>query len=144
MRTNQFQMRVHWGDTDAAGIVFYPNYFKWFDIASHHFFRTIGYPIPRLAKEMNVVTPLLEVKCNFEHPLVNEDIITIRTTVDELKTKTFKFIHEVYRGDERAGHGYEVRAWVLQENNGMKAAPIPEEIRALLEADEITESRELP
>lgn len=27
----EYRVKVHWGDTDAAGIVFYPNYYKWMD-----------------------------------------------------------------------------------------------------------------
>jgi acyl-CoA thioesterase FadM len=30
---------VEWGDTDAAGIVFYPNYYRWFDRAAHALLR---------------------------------------------------------------------------------------------------------
>lgn len=40
MRSNELEVLVNWGDTDKAGIVYYPNFFKWFDIAGHQFFRS--------------------------------------------------------------------------------------------------------
>ena len=35
---------VEFGDCDPAGIVFYPNYLRWMDAASLHFFRAMGVP----------------------------------------------------------------------------------------------------
>ena len=35
-------MTIEWGDCDDAGIVFYPNYFRWFDNAFHHLLRQCG------------------------------------------------------------------------------------------------------
>ena len=32
-----YSFKVRWGDTDAAGIVFYPNFYKWMDEATHEF-----------------------------------------------------------------------------------------------------------
>ncbi len=29
------QIEVGWGDCDPAGIVFYPNFYRWFDACSH-------------------------------------------------------------------------------------------------------------
>ena len=34
--------RVEWGDCDPADIVFYPNYFRWFDAASWNLFEVAG------------------------------------------------------------------------------------------------------
>ena len=76
--------------------------------------------------------PLLEAKCHFEKTLFYDDIITIRTQVEEMKTKTIHLKHEVYRGDTRTGYGYEIRGWVRQTENEVKAVPIPEDVRKIL------------
>ena len=34
MLINRRTIRIEWGDCDPAGIVFYPQYFKWFDAAA--------------------------------------------------------------------------------------------------------------
>ncbi|AUI35187.1 thioesterase family protein [Geobacillus thermoleovorans] len=135
MKRNEFQLRVNFGDTDAAGIVYYPNYFKWFDIAGHQFFRSIGLPPAKLMKEQNIILPLLDVGCTFERPLYYDDIITIRTTVEEVNRKTIKLRHEVFREEVRTGHGFELRGWVKEEGGCMFAMPIPDDVRQLLEED---------
>lgn len=135
MRQNEFQIRVNFGDTDAAGIVYYPNYFKWFDIAGHQFFRSIGLAPSKLTAEQNIILPLLDVRCTFENPLYYDDIITIKTVVAEINNKTIKLNHEVYRGDTRTGYGFELRGWVKEENGKIFALPIPEDVKKILQED---------
>lgn len=132
MRQNQFQLRVNWGDTDKAGIVYYPNYFKWFDIAGHQFFRSIGLAPQKLADEQQIILPLMDARCTFEKPLYYDDIITIKTKVEEIHRKTIKLSHEVYRGEERTGYGYELRGWVKETEGKIAAVPIPQEVKDLL------------
>ena len=42
MKKFQHNVIVHWGDTDPAKIVFYPNYFAWFDESTRLFFDSVG------------------------------------------------------------------------------------------------------
>lgn len=142
MRRNQFQVRVNWGDTDKAGIVYYPNYFKWFDIAGHQFFRSIGLSPAKLAEEENIVLPLLDARCTFEKPLYYDDIITIKTEVAEVNRKTVKLNHAVYRGEERTGHGYEIRGWVKETHGRLSAVPIPDNVRQLLLEDMLVDFKQ--
>ncbi|WP_134700920.1 thioesterase family protein [Ammoniphilus sp. YIM 78166] len=144
MRQNEFQLVVNFGDTDMAGIVYYPNYFKWFDIASHQLFRTMGLPMAQLDEHEQIILPLIDVRCSFEKPLKYDDIITIKTVVAEIKTKTIRFEHEVYRGETRTGHGYEIRGWVKRFEHGIQAVPIPDGVRELLMSDRPVETQKNP
>jgi acyl-CoA thioester hydrolase len=126
-------MRVHWGDTDMAGIVYYPSYFRWFDIAGHQFFKSVGLAPAKLASERQIILPLLDVRCTFEKPLYYDDLLTIKTRVAEIGQKTIRLYHEVYRGDTRTGYGYELRGWVKQEEGNIYAVPIPEDVREILQ-----------
>ena len=42
MKTYHHNVAVHWGDTDPARIVFYPNYFEWFDQSTRPILRTVA------------------------------------------------------------------------------------------------------
>ena len=42
MKTYHHKVIVHWGDTDPAKIVFYPNYFAWFDESTRLFWDSVG------------------------------------------------------------------------------------------------------
>jgi acyl-CoA thioester hydrolase len=132
MRSNEIELLVNWGDTDKAGIIYYPNYFKWFDIAGHQFFRSCNLAPQRLEDERNIILPLIDVRCTFEIPLLYDDIITIQTAVEEINNKTIKLFHQVFKGDLRSGYGYELRGWVYQSSDGMKAVKIPEDVREIL------------
>jgi acyl-CoA thioester hydrolase len=132
MRSNEFQVRINWGDTDKAGIVYYPNFFKWFDIAGHQFFRSIGLSPAKLEEEYQIILPLLEANCTFENALYYDDIITIKTVVGEINRKTIRLHHEIFRGETRAGRGHEVRGWVKDTNGKLGAVLIPDEIKNIL------------
>lgn len=135
MRKNSIQLRVNWGDTDKARIVYYPNFFKWFDIAGHQFFRDCGISPSYLEKEYNVIVPLLDAQCTFENPILYDDVITIHTEVAEIKRKTIKLQHRILRDETVMGHGHEIRGWVKQHADGIKAEMIPDHILAILKED---------
>lgn len=99
-RVNETKFQIQWGDTDRAGIVYYPNYYKWFDLAGHNFFRSIEMSPKYLEEEKKIIIPLLEAKCSFEKPLYYDDEVIVYTHVEELKTKTIQFHHEVYCGEK--------------------------------------------
>ena len=42
--THVTQFTVEFGDCDPAGIVWFPNFFRWIDAASRHFFIGCGVP----------------------------------------------------------------------------------------------------
>jgi acyl-CoA thioester hydrolase len=85
-----------------------------------------------LEEERQIIIPLLDARCSFEKPLLYDDVITIRTTVEEINNKTIKLRHEVFNGETRTGHGYELRGWVKQTADGIKAVPIHQDVVAIL------------
>jgi acyl-CoA thioester hydrolase len=135
MRSNEIEVIVNWGDTDKAGIVYYPNIFKWFDIAGHHFFRSCDLSPSKLEEERGIIVPLLDAQCTFEKSLLYDDVITIHTHVEEINRKTIKLRHLVYRQGIRVAHGHELRGWVEKSPEGIKAVLIPEDIKATLNED---------
>lgn len=129
MRTVDYQFQVNWGDTDAAGIVFYPNFYKWMDQASHHFFSAIGQPSSHLYAEEKIGLPLLEAHCRFYSPLFFEDRVMIQTGAEEIREKVFTLKHRFLREEQEVAEGYEIRAWAFLGGEKPKAHPIPEAIR---------------
>ncbi len=124
----EYPFRVRWGDTDAAGIVFYPNFYKWMDEATHEYFSAIGLPTSTLYSEQQIATPLLEANCQFKSPLLFEDDVIVRSSVVELHQKVFKISHRFFKNEKMVAEGYEVRAWTSFKEKA-KAYPIPDEVR---------------
>lgn len=135
-KTTVYDIRVQFGDCDPAGIVFFPNYSKWMDASSLHFFMSCGVPPWReLLKTRGIVgTPLLEINTKFRSPATYGETLQIHTSVVEWRAKVFIQKHVVMRGDTLLCEGLETRAFVVHpegEPDRIKSIPIPEDIRAL-------------
>ncbi|GAB7386423.1 thioesterase family protein [Bacillaceae bacterium] len=132
MLKTSYSFIVQWGETDAAGIVFYPNFYKWMDNATHELFASIGHSMARLFSEEKIGIPILEAGCSFKRPVFFRDRIEVQTEVAEIREKVFKLEHVFFRDGIELARGYEVRAWTSFRETP-KAVPIPEEIRRILE-----------
>ncbi|MFC0558354.1 acyl-CoA thioesterase [Halalkalibacter alkalisediminis] len=132
MKKFHYQFRVEWGDTDAAGIVYSPNYYKWMDQATHQVFSTIGYPLSSLIRDEHIGIPMIESNCSFNKPLYFEEDVAIISTVLELHDKVFKIKHEFIRGEDEIAHGIELRALASFAGEKPKAVSIPEDMHELL------------
>ena len=135
MSSQTLLYRVQWGDTDAAGIVFYPNYFRWFDHAGHEFLRRVGLPVEMLMRQYQTALPIIEVGCRFHQPVRYNDSLTIETAITEVRTRSFRFEHRVSRDGAITGIGFDVRVWTRptgEKNDTFELAAIPDEVRAHL------------
>ena len=64
-----FIMTIEWGDCDSAGIVFYPNYFRWFDASFHHLLRANGLDPRVLTERYGIIgTPIADAGARFVRP----------------------------------------------------------------------------
>lgn len=134
MREYRLTHRVLFGETDAAGIVFYPNYYRWFDQATHELFRALGYRVPIMFAD-GIVIPLVEAKARFLASLRYDDEITIVSRIEEVRTRSFRIEHRVMRDGSAVCTGYEVRMWVRQGVEGITPEPLPDTVRRLLLAE---------
>lgn len=123
---------MEWGETDAAGIVFYPNYYRWFDRATHELFRAAGYSVPQMLAASRAI-PLIETHARFVSALRYDDEIEIDSRVSDARTRTFRIDHRVSRASQLVAEGYEVRMWIRLEPGGvLEAESIPESLRELM------------
>lgn len=130
---NEYCFEVKWSETDAAGIVFYPNFYKWMNDAAHNILAKIGYPISRLIKEEKIGIPLLEAKCEFKSPLLVDDKVTVCTSVREVRNKVVILDHVFVKDGVEVARGYEIRAWTDFKEEP-KAVSIPQHIRVALDS----------
>lgn len=115
---------IEFGDTDPAGIVYYPNYYRWMDASTHRLFHEMGFPTKKLAQQQQF-TPLVETHCVFKQPAYYHQQLTVHTTVEFVKSKVFKLQHMFYEGSRLLASGYEIRAFVQKTDDAMKAVAMP-------------------
>lgn len=129
MAKNIIEFSVEWGESDTAGIVFYPNYFRWFDRATHTLLKSIGLPVTELQEKYNFAQPIIDTGCRFFSPLRYDDDVRIESVVVEVRERTFRIEHKVYKGETLVGNGFEARAWIrtdqIGEDGKLKAVAIP-------------------
>jgi 4-hydroxybenzoyl-CoA thioesterase len=132
-KTVVYGIDVQFGDCDPAGIVFFPNYSRWMDAASHHFFRRCGLPPWHAMADLPgcVGPPLLEIHTRFHTAVTYGERIEVHTSIEEWRDKVFIQLHRVTRGDELICEGRETRALCVRDDRGrLKAVRTPDFIRS--------------
>jgi 4-hydroxybenzoyl-CoA thioesterase len=138
MLTNTRLIRVQWGDCDPAGIVFYPRYFEWFDACSILLFeKATGMIKKKMLETYNGAgLVLLEARAVFKIASHYGEDLEIETGVTEFRRSSFFVHHKVTKAGVLALEGFETRLWTVrdpEDDDKIKSAPMPAEIRAALE-----------
>ena len=133
MFASRRSVQIEWGDCDPAEIVFYPNYFRWFDASTAHHFGAAGLPKPELRRRYGVVGfPMVDTQARFHIPSRFGDKVEIVTTITRFGRSSFDVEHRLMRGDKLAVEGFEKRVLVrAREGGGITSCPVPEEVVAL-------------
>lgn len=136
MYVSRRKIRVDWGHCDPAGIVFYPNYFRWFDECTSALFESAGLPLPKLYRDHGLKGfPLLDARATFSASASFGDDLDAEASVVEWSAKTFKVQHRFLRAGMLIVEGWELRISAVPHPDDparIKAAPIPEEVRRRL------------
>jgi 4-hydroxybenzoyl-CoA thioesterase len=142
-RSNTYQVHVEFGDCDPARIVWFPNFFRWIDAASRHFFTSCGIPLwHELEKTRGIIgTPLVDTHARFVKTASNDDLLEIHTSIVEWRDKSFVQRHRILRTNAQGEQELimecdEVRIFATRRESsatGIRALPIPADIRALCE-----------
>ena len=89
-----------WADCDAAGKVFYPNFYIWFDRSTEKLFKANNLTFAELEKDFGIVgMPLLETNAKYENVCLHGHELTLDSWVDSWDGKPFVVRHKVTRGD---------------------------------------------
>lgn len=125
---HKVEHRVIYADTDAGQVVYYANYFRWFENGRRELFRSLKIDYKDLDKR-GIIIPVVEAHCNYCHPARYDDIVVVQTKISEVKEKSVKFEHKVLRkkGGKLLATGYTINVFV--DRKKMKSVKIPNDIR---------------
>jgi len=93
------QLRVYYEDTDAAGIVYYANYFRFLERGRTEFLRTMGHDQHALMQE-GIAFAVRSVSAEFLKPAKLDDLLTIETAVAKLGRAQVSFAQRILRDNE--------------------------------------------
>ena len=94
-------VRVRYAETDQMGVVYYANYFVWFEVARGELLRDCGWTY-REMEETGVLLPVIEAQCEYLRPARYDDEIAIRTEATIMSPVRMSFTYEV-RANGREG-----------------------------------------
>ena len=121
--------RVRWGDVDAARIIFYGAYIRFFEIAETELFRAVGLPYSVMFEELDVWLPRVHLECDFHHAARLDDLLEVSVYVGRFGNKSMRLDFEVRRkGDALLiAQAHFVLASVRRDT--FETVPIPDELR---------------
>lgn len=132
-------VRIYYEDTDAAGVVYYANYLKFFERCRTEWMRAVGHDQSDLAREEGIAFVVRAVSCEYLKPAHLDDALSVGLEVEKLGRAQVVFRQHVRRPSETALDGWEELVTgtvqiVCVNIEKMKSAPIPDFLRAKLEA----------
>jgi acyl-CoA thioester hydrolase len=90
------RLRVRYAETDKMGVVYYANYFVWFEVGRCDLLRTFGGSY-REIEERGIALPVIEAECQYLQPAHYDDELEVRTTGRLLSGARLEFCYEVVR-----------------------------------------------
>ncbi len=125
------EVRVRYAETDAQGVVYYANYFVWFEVARMSYLRAIGYDYATLERD-GLGFVIAEATCQYQAPAHFDEELVVRTSVGEIRNRSFVFEYEVYNKEsgQLLATGSTVQVFI---DEGRRPREIPPKLRAILE-----------
>jgi acyl-CoA thioester hydrolase len=124
--------RVRWGDVDAARIIFYGAYIRFFEYAETELFREAGLQYGVMFDELKIWLPRVHLECDFKRAARLDDLLKVSVFVGRFGTKSMRLDFEVRRNgeEELIATAHFVLAAVNQDT--FETVPIPAELRERL------------
>ena len=105
------RVRVRYAETDRMGVVYYANYFVWFEVGRTEWLRDSGWTYREMERD-GVALPVIEAQCEYRQPARYDDEIEIRTRATLLTPVRIRFDYQLVRADgtETLAAGHTVHA----------------------------------
>ncbi|WP_228720751.1 tol-pal system-associated acyl-CoA thioesterase [Nitrogeniibacter mangrovi] len=132
MQESRLTLRVYYEDTDAAGVVYYANYWRFCERGRTEWLRERGFDQQILMDETGLAFVVRTVQGHYLRPARLDDTLTVVTAVDATRRASLEFSQYVDRGTERLFTAT-VSIACLDTRRG-RPAPIPAHIRQSIEA----------
>jgi acyl-CoA thioester hydrolase len=91
-------LRVRYAETDAMGIVYHTNYIVWFEVGRGEFMRQRGGNY-REFEEQGLYLPVTAVDARFLAAARYDDVVVVRTSVSEARSRSVTMYYEVLMQD---------------------------------------------
>ena len=137
-------IRVLYGDTDAGGVVYNANYLRYFEYGRTEMMRDWVCTYKEI-EDLGLILPVTECFTRYKSPAFYDDLLTIETSITELRKFSCKFSYKITRIDTDRpkptliAKGYTIHAAVTKKG---KLTRLPDDIHEKLQ--QLANNTELP
>ncbi len=127
------QIQISFGHCDPAAIVYYPNYFRWFDRCFHTFLQErVGGHGAFCARFDAVGLGLMDVGARFPAPAREGDRMTLKMRFADWGAKALRLHYTGVVDDRTVIEGHEVRGLFIKHDGRLRAGDMAQ-VRAYLD-----------
>lgn len=90
-------VRVYYEDTDAQGVVYYANYFRFMERARTEWLRALGVDQVSMLNDDRRIFVVTETKAEFIAPARFNDQVVVTARLENLTRATFRIEQNIYR-----------------------------------------------
>mgnify|MGYP000089750914 CR=1 FL=1 len=132
MKVVETTFRVRYAETDAMGVVYHAEYLVWFEVGRGEYFRAMGQSYDEW-EQRGYFLPVAEVYARYHAPARFGDLVTVRTWMEEIRSRSLTLGYEVCQAISRQCL---VTGWTRHVcmNRQGQACRLPEELRQMAEA----------
>jgi acyl-CoA thioester hydrolase len=94
---HETEIRVRYAETDKMGIVHHSNYLIWFEAGRSDLCRARGFSYKEMEEQAGALMVVAESYVRYKSPAFYEDVLSIRTTVSEVRSRSIRFSYEIHR-----------------------------------------------
>ena len=95
------RLRVIYGDTDQMGVVYHANYLRYFEYGRCELIRSRGRTYRDIERD-GARLPVVEAQAHYLSPARYDDLLVIRTRVEQVRRASMTFGYEVRRDGDPA------------------------------------------
>jgi acyl-CoA thioester hydrolase len=143
MPVSETRIRVRYAETDQMGVVYYSNFFIWFEVGRVELLRQLGLTYKRMEIDDDCRIPVVEANCRYKSPARYDDELLLETSVLALRRSVIKFGYRLLRPEGEAPSATSLAAepTLLAEgetthvivDRSMRKVPLPEKYAVVLE-----------
>jgi len=123
------RVRVRYAETDQMGVVYYANYFVWFEVGRTDLLRRNEWSYRDMEAD-GYSLPVIDAQCSYKAPAKYDDELEVQSKGEMISPVRMKFTYEVVRASDREvlANGYTIHATL---DRAGKPCRLPERVRTL-------------
>jgi acyl-CoA thioester hydrolase len=120
---------VRWEDIDAAGIINYQAYLRFFGLAEAEMLRSCGLTYQHLFEEIGIWLPRVRVECDFHDPVRLDELLVVEAYFGHIGNTSIHVNFEVKRKLDRSTVASGRYVLVCVKQGAFEPTPVPQEVR---------------